>query len=84
MRVYRAGVTAFYLGGSRIQFRCPNGHETVRDYSLGPRAARLTEVMAHRVAMMWDEHIRIPFICRKCPPQRPRASQARSAEPSTS
>jgi len=67
MKVHRSGVTALYLGGARVQFTCPEGHDTVRDYSQGPLDRRLTEVGAHRLAMMWDDRIVAPFACRKCP-----------------
>jgi hypothetical protein len=69
MRTHRSGVTAHYLGGARIQFTCPEGHDTVRDYSKGPPGQRLSEAGAHRLAIAWDDRIRAPFICRKCPTQ---------------
>jgi hypothetical protein len=68
MRTFMSGVTAVHLGGSRVRFTCPLGHETVRDYSQGPKAERLSERAAIRFAMMWDDRIRIPFTCRKCRP----------------
>ncbi|HSK08051.1 MAG TPA: hypothetical protein VK911_00625 [Vicinamibacterales bacterium] len=71
MRTHRSGVTAHYLGGARIRFTCPEGHDTVRDYSKGPAGHRLSEAGAHRLATAWDDRIRAPFICRKCPTQPP-------------
>jgi hypothetical protein len=67
MKTYTTGVTAVHLGGSRIRFTCPLGHETVRDYSQGPAEERLNEIGALRLALMWDDRIRLPFTCRKCP-----------------
>ena len=72
MRTFLTDVTAVHLGGSRIRFTCPLGHETVRDYGRGPVAERLTEAAAHRFALMWGDRIRIPFVCRKCRPVRRR------------
>lgn len=66
MKTYTTGVAAVHLGGSRIRFTCPEGHETVKDYSQGPAEERLTELAALRLAMMWDDRIRVPFTCRKC------------------
>jgi len=72
MRTYLTGVTATYLGGARIRFLCPAGHETVRDYGQGPADDRLSDMEALRVALFWDDRIRLPFTCRKC-----RSDQAR-------
>ncbi len=66
MKTFTTGVRAAHLGGSRIRFTCPHGHETVRDYSQGPADERLTELAALRLALMWDDRIRLPFTCRKC------------------
>jgi hypothetical protein len=66
MKTYTTGVTAMHLGGARIRFTCPLGHETVRDYSQAPLGERLSETAALRFALMWDDRIRIPFTCRKC------------------
>ncbi len=76
MKRYQTGVTATYLGGSRIRFTCPHGHETVRDYSQGPADQRLSASQAQRLAFMWDDRIRIPFTCRKCPSPRSRGASA--------
>jgi hypothetical protein len=67
MKVHRSGVTALYIGGARVRFMCPSGHETVRDYSQGPAERRLTDAGAHRLAVMWDDQIVARFVCRKCP-----------------
>lgn len=67
MKTYTSGVSAVHLGGSRIRFTCPLGHETVRDYSQGRAEERLSEMAALRLALMWDDRIRLPFTCRKCP-----------------
>ncbi len=72
MKVHRSGVTALYLGGARVRFTCPAGHDTVRDYSQGPPDRRLSEAGAHRLATMWDDRIVAPFLCRKCPTEKRR------------
>jgi hypothetical protein len=72
MRTYASGVTAVHLGGSRVRFTCPLGHETVKDYNQGPPDERLSEWAAARLALMWHDRIRIPFRCRKCRPSRRR------------
>ena len=74
MKVYRSGVTALYLGGARVRFTCPEGHDTVRDYSQGPMEHRLSEAGAHRLATAWHDRIVAPFACRKCPTERRRRS----------
>ncbi len=76
MKTYTAGVTAVHLGGSRIRFTCPQGHETVRDFSRGHPSERMTEAAALRFAMMWAERIVIPFTCRKCRRAKKRATRA--------
>ncbi len=76
MKTYTTGVRAAHLGGSRIRFTCPVGHETVKDYSQGPKAQRLTEAAALRLVLMWDDRIRIPFTCRKCRSGRRRQRHA--------
>jgi Fe-S-cluster-containing hydrogenase component 2 len=76
MRTYLTGVAAAHLGGCRIRYTCPLGHETVRDYARGPAAERLSEAAAHRLAIMWGDRIRIPFTCRKCKPRHRRRSAA--------
>jgi hypothetical protein len=76
MKVHRADVTASYLGGTRVQFTCPHGHATVRDYAQGPASDRMNETSVQRFVMMWDTRIKIPFTCRKCPPVRPRLRPA--------
>lgn len=83
MRTYYSGVNATHLGGARIRYTCPRGHETVRDYARGPAHQRLTEAAAHRLAIMWDDRIVIPFVCRKCAPLngRRRSRGARAGAP---
>lgn len=81
MKTYRAGVNALYLGGARIRFTCPGGHHTVRDYGKGPKHHRLTEAAAHRLAMMWDDRIRAPFVCRKCPSEPRRRARGAARAP---
>lgn len=76
MKTYTTGVSAVHLGGSRIRFTCPQGHETVKDYSQGPKPQRLSEAAALRLVLMWDDRIRIPFTCRKCEPARRRQRRA--------
>lgn len=79
MKTYTDGVSAVHLGGSRIRFTCPEGHETVRDFSQGAPGERLTEAGAERLALMWNDRIRIPFTCRKCPRTRSRKRGSRAA-----
>ena len=82
MRTYYTGVTATHLGGARIRYTCPRGHDTVRDYGRGPAHQRLTEAAAHRLALMWDDRIVIPFVCRKCASaERRRSRGARAGAP---
>ncbi len=76
MKTYTTGVRAAHLGGSRIRFTCPLGHETVKDYSRAPKAERLSEAAALRLVLMWDDRIRIPFTCRKCGSSRRRHRRA--------
>jgi hypothetical protein len=72
LKRHRFGVAAIYLSGARVQFTCPNGHATVRDFGQGPRDSRMNDTGAQQFVLMWNDQIQTTFECRKCPPFRPR------------
>ncbi len=81
MKTFATGVSAVHLGGSRIRFTCPLGHETVKDYSRGAASERLSESAAHRLALMWGIRIHIPFTCHKCRPAARRPARTVERHP---
>ena len=42
--IHHEGVAVNYLGGTKVEFICPFGHKSVRDYGKGPAHRRMARL----------------------------------------
>ncbi len=66
--MYREGVQVDYLGGTRVKFTCPKGHEEIKDFSKGPVSKRISETAVKMFIPYWKD--RISITCKKCQKER--------------